>query len=213
MARYLTKYVGTYRVKAMYDLSTNDFPRDEYGNIDPSFEDLYIPCRNKCMIKHAFKDNLSVYIPSIKRGHNLIKEITDKYGNDIIYDIDETDAEIIFLFKAVDVDKIADVLIATTSGNSISPFSKKNLPKAKYEMPEKDMDRYKEIVKDIPFEKIIKISNIYNAFDKEIQNKMGKTYDISFKRKLSALKNKEFIHSIGMWDEFIEFLEKEIKNI
>ena len=42
MYRYLEKFIGTYRVMAEYDLQTNDFPRDEEGNIDKSFEDLYM---------------------------------------------------------------------------------------------------------------------------------------------------------------------------
>lgn len=37
MSRYLwTKYKGIYRVIADYDESTNDFPRDDEGNIDSS---------------------------------------------------------------------------------------------------------------------------------------------------------------------------------
>jgi len=44
MFRYLLKYVGTYRVKSYYDLDTLDFPRDAYGNINPTFDDLYIKC-------------------------------------------------------------------------------------------------------------------------------------------------------------------------
>ena len=47
MAGYLRKYVGKYRVKSDYDLETNDFPRLENGNLDPSFDDLYIDCANK----------------------------------------------------------------------------------------------------------------------------------------------------------------------
>ena len=57
MYRYLEKFIGTYRVMAEYDLQTNDFPRDEEGNIDKSFEDLYIPCsRGKSVIKHTYDD-------------------------------------------------------------------------------------------------------------------------------------------------------------
>ena len=55
MYRYLLKYVGTYRVLAEYDVELKDFPRDETGTIDPSFEDLYIPCR-RGVIKHSYKD-------------------------------------------------------------------------------------------------------------------------------------------------------------
>lgn len=213
MSRYLTKYVGKYRVKAMYDLSTNDFPRLENGNIDPSFEDIYIPCKANCMIRHAYYDNLSAYIPSLKRGHNLIKQITDKYGKDIIYDIDETDAEVVFHFKAVNIEKIAEFMLPLTSGCSISPFSKKNLPKAKYEIPEKDLEEYKKIIKDIPLPKMRKLVKLIEGFDKTIVKSKGKKYDVKSERTKSSLKHKEFIHKIGLWNEFIEYLQKNIDKI
>ena len=38
------KYKGTYRLKAEIDQSTNDYPRDDSGGIDPSFDDIYIKC-------------------------------------------------------------------------------------------------------------------------------------------------------------------------
>ena len=38
------KYKGTYRLKAAIDQSTNDYPRDDSGGIDPSFDDIYIKC-------------------------------------------------------------------------------------------------------------------------------------------------------------------------
>lgn len=211
MSRYLTKYVGTYRVKALYDLDTNDYPRDEYGNLDASFEDLYIPCKLNCTIKHAYQDNLSVYIPSLKRGRNIVKEIKDKYG-DILYDIEETSEEIIFLFKANDIDKVADIMKASKSGSSTSPFSKKNLPKAKYSIPDKDMEKYKKLVKDIPFNEISKISKWYDKFDKEITKKQSKGYDVVFERKKAMIKQREFIHSLGMWTEFLEFIKKELTS-
>lgn len=211
MARYLTKYVGTYRVKAMYDLDTNDYPRDEYGNLDASFEDIYIPCKLKCMIRHAYQDNLSAYIPSLKRGRNIIQEIEDKYGK-ILYDIEETSEEVIFLFKANDIDKVADIMVASTNGKSTSPFSKKNLPKAKYSIPDKDMDKYRDLVKDIPFKEISKISKWYEKFDKEIAKSQAKGYDVSFERKKAMIKQKEFIHSLGLWEDFLEFIKKELTN-
>ena len=37
---------------------------------------------------------MQVYIPSIIRGHNIIKYINENLGQDIIFDIEETDEEI-----------------------------------------------------------------------------------------------------------------------
>ena len=52
MYRYLLKYVGMYRVKAELDDAKKDFPREDTGEVDKSFEDLYIPCA-KGIIKHT----------------------------------------------------------------------------------------------------------------------------------------------------------------
>ena len=46
MSGYLRKYVGKYRVKAEYDMSTNDWPRLSDGTLDSSFDDYYIDCSN-----------------------------------------------------------------------------------------------------------------------------------------------------------------------
>lgn len=210
LARYLTKYVGTYRVKAMFDLSTNDYPRDDEGNIESTFDDIYIVCKSDSMIRHAYQDNLSAYIPSLQRGRKIINNIIAKYGN-IIYEIDETSAEITFEFKDADIKKIAEMMEASTYGKSINAFSKKNLPKVKYTIPENELNQYKVLVKDIPFNQISKISKMIDGFDVIIIKAKGKKYDVKTERKKTTLKQKEFIHKIGMWDEFIEYVKKEVE--
>lgn len=39
------KYKGKYRLKANLDILTNDFPRNKDGNIDPTYDDIYIKCK------------------------------------------------------------------------------------------------------------------------------------------------------------------------
>ena len=68
MAKYLMKYKGTYRLKAAIDQSTNDYPRDDSGGIDPSFDDIYIKCYGGAQIYHYGFSTLVAYIPSIGRG-------------------------------------------------------------------------------------------------------------------------------------------------
>ena len=88
---YLKRYVGTYRVKAEYDLSTNDFPRLENGNLDPSFDDLYIDCKNNIKIKHGTRNILSCYIPSKSRGVNILRKIHEDYiSEDLPKEISQT---------------------------------------------------------------------------------------------------------------------------
>lgn len=74
MNYYLHKYVGKYRVKAAIDQSTNDFCRDEHGNLENNM-DVWIKCANGIKIFHYGGSTLQVYIPSIGRGRNIIKYI------------------------------------------------------------------------------------------------------------------------------------------
>ena len=80
MAKYLLKYKGTYRLKAAIDQSTNDYPRDDSGGIDPSFDDIYIKCYGGAQIYHYGFSTLVAYIPSIGRGHNILKAIANDIG-------------------------------------------------------------------------------------------------------------------------------------
>ena len=70
MTSYLMKYKGKYRLKAHICQNTNDFPRDENGNLDT--DDVYIKCANNCQIYHYGKSTLVAYIPSLGRGHNIL---------------------------------------------------------------------------------------------------------------------------------------------
>ena len=175
MAQYLRKYVGTYRVKAEYDMVTKDFPRLENGNLDPSFDDLYIDCANKIQIKHHGSNVLCCYIPNKTRGMNLLRKIyqdkvsetlpeektTDekKYlenlcrelvEKEILVSAEVLDIEVIFEFKTDMIDYVAKLVKAKTSGANISPFSTKNLPREPYKIPNKDMELYAEVMEDFP---------------------------------------------------------------
>ena len=168
---YLKKYVGQYRVKADYDLKTNDFPRLENGSIDPSFDDLYIVCKNNTKIRHGIGNILSCYIPSKGRGMNILRQIyqdnikkeipteKDTYlsklcfelvDKEILVSAEVLDFEVYFEFKATMIDYIAQLVGASTYGASISPFSDKNLPKTEYKIPDEDIELYKEAIKDFP---------------------------------------------------------------
>lgn len=182
MAGYLRKYVGTYRVKAEYDLETNDYPRLENGNLDPSFDDYYIDCKNNIKIKHGTGNILSCYIPSKSRGMNILRQIykdnisgklpsegpkTQKYlenlcetlvAKEILASAEVLDYEVYFEFKATMIDYIATLVGAKTYGASINPMSSKNLPKTKYEIPEEDVKLYKDAIKDLPT-KVMKVGD------------------------------------------------------
>ena len=227
MSGYLRKYVSKFRVKADYDLLTNDFPRDEIGNIDSSFDDFYIPCANNGKIRH-YEQNILKQIYEDKIGNldkykttKLLKEkeitsydyeeIYKKLLNkQILVHIDELDFEGEFRFKTDMMNYIANLVGARTSGANISPFSTKNLPKEKYNIPTRDLNKYKKIIK--PIDKIVLLAHWIKQFDDVIQAKKGNTYDINAERKLSCLSGKEYIHSIGLFDDYLEFLQDKVSE-
>lgn len=162
MDNYLTThYKGKYRVRAHYDKSTNDFVRDADGNLDDSFADFYLSGRAGIEIKHATGSDLACYIPKLKVGTGVLKSYYEKciggYGNKSIEkivtelqaagymgDCDILSAEVFFIFPAKYLDDLAPIVKLKTAGASMSPFSTRNLPRAPYEIPKKDMDAYKE---------------------------------------------------------------------
>lgn len=80
MNYYLSKYVGKYRVVAAIDKNTNDFCRDEYGNLEND-QDIWIKCANNIKVFYYGKSYLKVYIPSLGKGRNIIKTIYQRYIN------------------------------------------------------------------------------------------------------------------------------------
>lgn len=248
MAGYLRKYVGTYRVKAEYDLVTKDFPRLENGNLDPSFDDLYIDCANKIQIKHHGSNVLCCYIPNKTRGMNILRKIyQDKVSEtlpeektsdekkylenlcreltekEILVSAEVLDIEAIFEFKADMIDYIAKLVKAKTNGASISPFSSKNLPKEPYKIPDKDMGLYKKAMKDFPMKTVdmgkgpievpdgLLIKQLNKQFDDVIAAAQEPGFDVNKDRRTKGLKAKEYIHQIGLWKEYCDFLKEASK--
>lgn len=232
MANYLMKYKGIYRLKAHVDQSTNDFPRDMNGNIDS--DDVYIKCINNCQIYSYGRGVLVSYIPSVGRGHNILKALGERLcGFDIssikidyqplynallkegtIKHIMENDEEIEFRFHAKNIELIAEYLKPCTSGASISPFSTKNLPKSNYIIPDEDLELYKEITSDISKENMAIIAQITRRFisEKLAKSKEFKSKDMRYEMRKSMLKGKEFIHYSGAWNKYIEYVKENLNG-
>lgn len=228
MSNYLMRYKGKYRVKAHIDQSTNDFPRDADGKLDT--DDLYIKCAYGNQIYHCGYSTLAAYIPSIGRGRNILRalgkellaledapieelyEALEKQGT--IRNIRETDEEVEFHFGSKNIDLIAKYLKPSVSGVGISPFSTRNLPKSDYTIPVEDLEEYQKIIAEIPKEDILTISQITKSFIfNELQkSKEYKSKNLKADMKLKKLRGKEYIHSIGKWDEYLKYLSKEIDN-
>ena len=172
---------------------------------------MYIDCYKNIRIYHYGNRILIAYIPSIGRGHNIIKAIKGELGDDVIYSIEETDSEILFKFNAKHMEDLEKYLKPKTNGASISPFSSRNLPKSKYKIPDGDLVVYKDIVGKLPRERIIDITHTSNNYLKSLVTKKNTWEDIKADMAKKCLKTKEYIHSIGKWSEYIDYLRKELK--
>lgn len=198
-------------MKCDYDLRTNDYNRKLNGTLEDM--DIYVTCQYGNKVFHYGRDVLQAYIPSLQRGHNIIKAIQQIEPN-IIFNIEETDSEILFRFKYVNSDKIIPLLKPKTNGANISPFSSKNLPKNKdFKIPEEELVTYKQIVQRVPKERILTLTHSTNDFIKSLATKKNPIENIKADMKLKGLKGKEYIYSIGKWNEYLNFLYKMISQM
>lgn len=204
----IDKFKGIYRLKVPYDFKTKDYNRKLNGTLEDI--DVYIDCMNNVKIFYYGSSILQAYIPSLGRGHNVIKAINEM-DSSMIFDIEETDSEILFKFKYVDSDKIIPLLKPKTSGSNISPFSSKNLPRNKeFKIPDEDLNLYKEIVAKIPQECILTLTHITNSFVKSLATKNNPIKNIKSDMKMKCLKGKEYIYSIGEWNNYINYLKENL---
>jgi len=214
MANWLyTNCYGKYRLKLPIDKNTNDFPRNvdkngKYGSIEDI--DMYIPCKYG-EISYYGHGKLNVFITSKIIGNRLVKEFMIGRGI-TLHHLVEGDDEISFVISCKYLDYIAQVLKAQTMGKNIRPTSTKNLPTSDYEMPIEKMKEYKRITAGIPLGEGLKVKSITDRFLTEILAKKYKIGDIGADMKLRCMvrQRKEYIDSYDMWDEYIEFLEKEL---
>lgn len=223
MSNYLLKYKGRYRLLPKLDLNTNDIPREKSGDIADGYDDIFISCRfgNEISVYGCDSSRrmwLEAYIPSISRGRHIIKSIQElgiEYSNYI-----ETDQEVIFRFKAKDIEEVASLLKAKTSGANISPFSSKNLPQDKklVSIPTDKIEWYKNIINKVDKKDLLIVHRITNDFLSNILEKRFRKTDKTFdyktdikKLKLSRLV-KEYIYYKGMWGEYLAYLDKEINK-
>lgn len=222
MADYMTKYKGKYRLLAEIDDSTNDFPRDSDGSISDSVG-VYITCSNGNKIYSYGKNSsnrmqLGVYIPSLTRGRNVKKELTklkipfDNY--------DESSCEVMFTFPATEIDTVAKLLKAKTSGASISPFSNKNLPKSKVKLPDEELQKYKDITAKLHDGDWLIIKDINKKFMDEVlakklrPPKTRKLFDYrsDMKKLMLSRDQKAYIWKRGLFDEYLSYLDAAIDD-
>lgn len=220
---YLTNYEGTYRIKADYDTSTNDFPRDYYGGVDESFDDYYIVCRNNIKIRYGCDDIFSCHIPSRIRGVRILKRIFEEnvYGNSdgieieqivtslldnkVLVDIDLLDYEVYFTFKESLLAYICSLAVASTSGAKIRALSVSNLPKPLYKIPDIDMERYKESVGKIDKGDMKKIQGLM-ILNRNFESTLNESY--LKERKTLHMDFRSYLHYKGLWNKYINYINE-----
>ena len=215
MAGYLVNhYKSIYRIMPVIDKSTNDFARDCTGKIDK--DNVYIACYYDIKIWHYGGSKLIAYIPSLQRGHNIIKSLKKAGVN--VFDCDDSDEEVIFKFDASDIETVTSFIKPKTSGAGISPFSSKNLPKANVDIPENEMAKYKSLISKLDNPLAIRGFNtsfLDDVLAKKLRPK-GKRKPFDYKSDMMAMKLshdvKGYIWSKGLFEDYLEFLEKEIDS-
>ena len=220
MDMYLVnKYKGKYRVRAHYDEQTKDFIRDDDGNLEESFGDFYLSGRSGIEIKHGTGSELSCYVPKLQLGNNVLKSyydstigdhnhksmneiISELKSNGYINDVDILSIEVMFTFDADHLDILAPIIKLKTSGNSISPFSTRNLPKAPYTIPKSDMDKYQRAKGKLSGLEIARLNEqfITENFDKNFKTDIRK----------EMLKPIQYFHKVGIWNKYCEFIKESV---
>lgn len=79
MGYMISHFKGRYKLLAPIDTNTNNFCKTIDGRNEEI--DVYIPCKNGGQISYYGKSILEFYMPSIKRGKSIIKEIYYMYIN------------------------------------------------------------------------------------------------------------------------------------
>lgn len=193
--------------------------------LDPTFDDLYIKCSFGNQIyyygkgKHRGEYILVAYIPSLGRGHNILKAINEIDENIPLY-IEETDSEVIFRFDIKYLDLVAELLKAHKnrqredgSYKYISPYSTKNLPKTRYKIPDDELSIYSDKVKNLTREQMFIIAHISKRFlEEKLCSRKFTRQDMIAEQKKMGLKGKNYIHAKGLWNEYCIYVENELRK-
>lgn len=138
--------------------------------------------------------------------------LVDCNNNELIFDIEQTDSEVLFKFKYKYIDTLEEILKPSTISCNRSPFSNKNLPKSDYTIPDEDLEDYTRIVRDIPKEDLIQLVHISNRFINSMAKTQKQIDALKEEKKKLRMKPKELIHYKGKWNEYLQYIKEEIKN-
>lgn len=228
MFRFLMKYVGKYRVLTELTLDTHDFVRDASGNVHEDYDELYIECNRNAKIKHTYKENiLSYWTDKISIFKSTKKKLDE---NNIKYQSEEVGTDYLIYFDDTDMSKVAKLVGAKAVGKKIPPFNVKNIPDrviverqrehsepaiiSTYVIPFEDMKLYYSAVAPIRgrSEKMQLSKKTLAEFDKEIIKIKGVGINPAQERESKNISPREYIHSIGLWEEYIKYVKKAVEE-
>jgi hypothetical protein len=150
---------------------------------------------------------------------SMYKELLNK---GIIFNIEETDEEVLFKFKAKDFDKLENFIKPKTNHAGRSPFSVKNLRKQlgikkseKHDIPIEKLDGYKQITSQIDKGNISIYNKINDGFLTELSIKNNcsqSTFKDVIKDKNYTFKG--FIYSLGneIWINYLNYIKNFLKE-
>ena len=173
--------------------------------------------KSKLYAENINPENVSI----LKSGKGTTYKIIDhkQFNSDIknskfIFDILETNSEVMFKFYEKNSDKIIPLLKPKTSGADISPFSPKNLPKIEYLIQKDELREYEDIIAPLKEDgKLLALSKLTQNYIKLLNKKrLYRGVDMKTYMRKKMLKGKEFIHSEGHWNDYLKYLRKEIPN-
>lgn len=135
--------------------------------------------------------------------------------NGIIFDIEETDEEVLIKFKAANMDKLEKYIKPKTFCANRSPFSVKNLPRKsnkKYNIPIEDLAPYKEITASISKGNVRIYIDMNEGFMGKLVTKKYSIEDIKADIKNSGLGQRDWFHKDGHWNNYIKYIKQYLKE-
>jgi len=216
----ITNYKDKYQLKAEIDQTTGDFCRDENGNLD-NYNDIWIVCDGKGKVFHFGHSTLLYYTSRLIKGRSIVKEL-QSFDKDLIFDIEETDKEVLFKFKANNFETIANYIKpkpvrsrkdSDKEPKGLSPFSTKHLRK-KCIIPTEKLALYKEITSCLGKDNLTVYNEINKEFLADLRVKLHMSDD-GFKNSMKGYKVKDYIYSRGekVWDDYINYIKNYLDNM
>jgi hypothetical protein len=163
----------------------------------------YMSNKNKGM--NFLKNVLSSKMNIEKLENEQVVEEIEKIG--VFYDIEITDVEL--LFKTKDIELLTKLMKAKRlKGKAPSPFESCYYIWDKYEINEKDLEKYKKarIFRFGDYEPKTTEFAIANKEMGKLTKKFMEDNDITLdaKRKIRIEGNREAIHKLGLWSKYIK---------